>query len=366
VQTIDLNAVWSAGVGLVVTALAVLALRPLAVSLDLIDRPGGRKTHNGEVPVIGGLAMFIGIVVGLGFLRGSANDVLGTLNAAFGLLVLIGIFDDRFSLSPWVRLPVHAVVAWVLIESAGCRITTIGDAFGVGTIAFAGVWTYVTTIVLVGSAINAFNMLDGMDGLAGTTAGVAIAALGYVAWRAGRPELAGISLVLLGAIAGFLIFNMPMPGNRPFRCFMGDAGSTLLGAAVAWLMVQLSQPQAAATAAIQPVTALWLGALPVYELIWSFVRRVSRGRSPFTADAEHFHHLLIKAGFSVRGAFAMFLVLAVLLAVVGLVLDEAGAPPYWSLALLALTGVLVVRSMYRIGDLLKYLPVQARRLKLRR
>lgn len=331
------------------------------MTLDLIDRPGGRKTHHGEVPVIGGLAMFIGVVVGMGVLSTDVTAPISVLNAAFGLLVLVGLIDDRFSLSPWLRLPVHIAVGMLLVESAGCRVTDLGNAFALGSISFSGTWTYVATVFVVAAAINAFNMLDGMDGLAGTTAGVAIAALGYAAWRHGITDSVGISAVLLGAICGFLVFNIPVPGERPLRCFMGDAGSTLLGVAVAWMMVRLSQGQPGETRAITPVTALWIGGLPLFELIWSFVRRVSRGHSPFKADAEHFHHLMIKAGFSVRGAFALFLVLAVMLAATGLLLESSGVPEYWSLLLLALTGAMVVRSMYWIGDLLEYLPLQARR-----
>jgi UDP-GlcNAc:undecaprenyl-phosphate/decaprenyl-phosphate GlcNAc-1-phosphate transferase len=297
----------------------------------------------------------------MGVLRTTGITVIGALDAAFALLVLVGLIDDRFSLSPWLRLPVHIAVALLLVELAGCRVTSLGNAFATGEIGFSGLWTYVATVFVVAAAINAFNMLDGMDGLAGTTAGVAIAALGYVAWRDGAADSVGICAVFLGAIGGFLVFNMPVPGERPLRCFMGDAGSTFLGVAVAWMLVRLSQDLPGTARGITPVTALWIGGLPLFELTSSFFRRVSRGRSPFEADAEHFHHLMIKAGFSVRGAFALFMVLAVLLAVTGLSLESAGVPEYWSLFLLVLTGCGVAVSMYRIGSLLTYLPLQARR-----
>jgi len=337
-----MSALWSAGLGCLVTAIAIVVLRPLAVTLDFIDRPGGRKTHHGEVPVIGGLAMFIGVVVGLGVLLHESNTQVGPLNAAFGLLVVVGMFDDRFSLSPWIRLPVHAAVALLLVEAAGCRVTTLGDAFALGAIHFTGVWIYVASIVLIAAAINAFNMLDGMDGLAGTTAGVVIAALGWVAWRDGDFEALGICAVLFGAICGFLMYNVPLARNRPMRCFMGDAGSTLLGVAVAWTMVRLTQPGAGAHPGISPVTALWIGGLPLFELLWSFLRRVGHGRSPLRPDTEHFHHLVIRAGFSVRAAFVLFFVVAIVLAFTGLALESAGVSSSTALLILALTGTTVV------------------------
>jgi UDP-GlcNAc:undecaprenyl-phosphate GlcNAc-1-phosphate transferase len=351
----------SAAIGFLVTALAIVALRPLAVTLNLVDRPGGRKTHHGDVPVVGGLAMFIGSVVGLGLLHLSPATPLGLLTAAFGLLVLVGLFDDKFSLSPWVRLPVHAGVALLLLQFANCRILSLGDAFGLGAISLSGTQVYAATILLVVAAINAFNMLDGLDGLAGTTAGVALSALGLAAARGGDLETMAVCAVLVGAIGGFLLFNVPVPGRRSFRCFMGDAGSTFLGVAVAWAMIRLSQRPAGELGSIQPVTALWIGGLPLIELVWSFIRRVGRGRSPFVADAEHFHHLLMRAGFSVRGAFALLLLLACGLATTGMALEYAGISEYWSLTLLAITGIFVVRSMYSVGILLQFLPRQARR-----
>jgi UDP-GlcNAc:undecaprenyl-phosphate/decaprenyl-phosphate GlcNAc-1-phosphate transferase len=351
----------SAAIGFMITALAVIALRPLAVTLNLIDRPGGRKTHLGEVPVVGGLAMFVGAVVGLGLLRLSPDTPVALLTAAFGLLVVVGLLDDRFSLSPWIRLPVHAGVALLLLKFSDCQIVSLGDAFGLGAITFSGAQVYVASILLIVAAINAFNMMDGMDGLAGTTAGVALGALGLAAGRGGDLETMAVCFVLVGAVCGFLLFNVPVPWRRSLRCFMGDAGSTFLGVAVAWAMIRLSQHPATELNSVSPVTALWIGGLPLFELVWSFMRRVGRGRSPFVADAEHFHHLLIRAGFSVRGAFALMLLLACVLATIGLALGSAGVSEYWSLSLLTVTGVLIVRSMYRVGFLLEYLPRQARR-----
>lgn len=360
-----MNFVWSALTAFVITALAIIVLRPLAVSLDLIDRPGGRKTHHGDVPITGGIAMFIGTVVGLGLLVEQPGIPVGSLSAAFGLLVLVGMFDDRFNLSPWTRLPIHAAVALLLVQTGGARIITLGDAFGYGSIGFSGVWIYVVTVVLMAAAVNAFNMLDGMDGIAGTTAAVALSALGLVAWQSHDYASLGFCTVLLGSVIGFLLYNIPISNKRRLRCFMGDAGSTLLGIAVAWSMVRLTQPTAERLGTIDPVTALWIGGLPVIELVWSFMRRLLRGRSPFVADAEHFHHLLMRAGFSVRGAFAILLLVALALAMTGLVLDAARVPERWSLLALLVAAVFLIRLMNDASRLLRFLPKQARRSQLR-
>jgi UDP-GlcNAc:undecaprenyl-phosphate/decaprenyl-phosphate GlcNAc-1-phosphate transferase len=335
--------------------LAILALRPLAIAVDLIDRPGGRKNHQGDVPIVGGLAMFLGIALGIGLLPGSMGD---TYLAACAILVTIGLVDDRFELSPWTRLP-GQISAAIVVVGTGVMVTTIGDPFGIGTINFSG-WSAIGfTLLITTAAINGFNMLDGMDGLAGTTALTSCLALGFLAWTGGLIEPAATSLVLAAAVSAFLIFNLPTRFNRPMRCFMGDAGSTLLGFSVALICIQVSQSPAKAAS---PVTTLWTVALPLYELVWSTLRRLLRGVSPFKADTNHFHHLLQKAGFGVRGAFAVFAILTVALAVIGIVTELAGVPQHYSLLLLLLAGVGVVSLMHSADVLWKLVPDSLRRL----
>jgi UDP-GlcNAc:undecaprenyl-phosphate GlcNAc-1-phosphate transferase len=338
--------------------LAIFALRPLAIAVDLIDRPGGRKTHHGDVPIVGGLAMFLGVVLGTGLLP--LTDASGTsFLAACAVLVTVGLIDDRFDLSPWTRLPAQIAAAFVLMVGSGAIVSTLGDPLGNGGLTLTGLGAPVFTILIIIAAINAFNMLDGMDGLAGAMALITFIALTFLSWSAGLIVPAGVSLVLAGSVCAFLIFNFPTRLNRPLRCFMGDAGSTLLGFSVAWLCIQVSQGPVEAAA---PVTTLWVVALPLYELLWSTVRRAVRGVSPFRADSDHFHHLLLKAGFGVRGAFAVFVTLAGLLAGFGVAAERLGLPDHYSFMLLIAAGVGTVLLMIRADLLWKLIPESLRRL----
>jgi len=211
-----LTAVASALATFLVTVLAIVALRPVALAVELVDRPGGRKTHTGNVPIVGGLAMFLGIVVGIGLLP---LPVLSTAPflAACGLLVTVGLFDDRFELSPWLRLPVQMSAATVLVYS-GTVVTTLGAPFGqAAEIYLEGAGSIAITMLIVIASINAFNMLDGMDGLAGATAVVAIGAIDAMAGVYGAWSVAAAALVFAGAIAAFLIFNLPTQLNRKIR-----------------------------------------------------------------------------------------------------------------------------------------------------
>ncbi len=353
-----MNLLAVAAIGLFVTVVAILALRPLAKTIDLIDRPGGHKTDHGNVPVVGGLAMFIGLVAGLGFVQPAISAGVSLLGAA-AVLVTIGLLDDRFALSHWTRLFVHFAAAIVLVAGTGALVRHIGDPFAMGETVLHGLGAYVFTLLLITAAINAFNMLDGMDGLAGITALSSFAGLALVGSLNGihGRELA-VCAVAGATVSGFLVFNVPMRYVGAMRCFMGDAGSTLLGAVVVWLGIRFSQESPAGS--IHPVTVLWIVGLPLFELFWTVIRRVSRGRSPMQADREHFHHLLIAAGFSVRAAFSTFALINVLFVATGVLLDMLGVPDSVSLAVLILTGATMVRFMYRAHRVLRWLPTFSR------
>lgn len=345
-------------IGFVVTIVAVLGLRPIARTIDLVDRPGGHKTDHGNVPLVGGLAMFIGIVAGLGFVQPPVMAGISLVGVS-AILVAIGLLDDRFALSHWMRLAVHLAAAVALIAGTGALVRHLGNPFGLGELRLHGVGVYIFTVLLITAAINAFNMLDGMDGLAGVTALMAFTGMAVVGWLEGHHgEEMTICAVAAAAVCGFLVFNVPLRYVGGMRCFMGDAGSTLLGAVVVWLGIRTSQNPVASP--MHPVTVLWIVGLPVFELFWTVIRRVSRGRSPMMADREHFHHLLVGGGFSVRAAFFTFVLINLAFVGTGVVLDLLDVPDVVSLALLVLSGVLMVRAMYRAHRVVQWLPVLGR------
>lgn len=345
-------------VGLVVAVVAMLALRPVAVAIDLVDRPGGRKTHHGNIPVVGGLAMLLGIVVGAAVLPASIAPA-NLLIAACGLLVVLGLLDDRFELSPYGRLLTHAAIISAVAFGSGATVQSIGNPFGVGSIEFVGIWSYVATLIFVAGAVNAFNMLDGMDGLAGALALVALAAFAWVGVLVNNLAVVGLSLLVFGSVAGFLLFNVPAQFNRRVRCFMGDSGSTLLGFVLAYLGVAISQGEGSS---VSPVVILWFAAMPVYEILWTIVRRLSRGRSPLSADREHLHHLLLDGGFGVRAAFMILMSIGIFLAAVGLLLHFWGVADYLNFIAFVALGVLTVLFIYRAPNYLVQLPPELRRI----
>jgi UDP-GlcNAc:undecaprenyl-phosphate GlcNAc-1-phosphate transferase len=283
------------GLPLLVTILFMFALRPLARGMGLIDRPGGRKMHVGEVPVIGGLAMAGGLAIGALYSH-TALDGFAFFLTAVAVLVFIGALDDRYDLPASVRFLAQMCAALLMVAGADLSAIDIGRPFFGGTVELGWLATPFSIVIVI-TAINAFNMFDGSDGVAGTQALIALVFMGAACIIAGATWCLPFVLGLAGCIVGFLIFNWPSKRTRNVRAFMGDAGSTMLGFSLAWLSLELSQGPARV---MSPVVTLWMFALPLYDLFSSMIRRVSQGASPFHGDSEHLHHLLRRFGFSSR------------------------------------------------------------------
>jgi len=307
-----------------ITSVAILALKSLAPRLGLIDHPQGHKTHDGDVPVIGGLAIYIGLAFTLP-LTALPGSTIFALLASCGLLVALGALDDRYHLPVWARFGAQVGAALIMIEWGGVMLTDLGQLVGDETFTL-GRWSILVTVVATIGVINSMNMADGLDGLAGT---LALATFGMAAiWAAsGHPEIACIALLACSALTAFLAFNAPLPSRDPrARVFMGDAGSMMLGLLIAWVLITLSQGP---DRAFPAVTALWLFALPLLDTLSVMLRRMLRGRSPFAPDREHLHHILIVAGYSNRAVVGIMFVGAMLFAAFGLLMFKTGIPDYW-------------------------------------
>ena len=307
----------SALIAFATTTVLMVALRPLAFAVGLLDAPGGRKFHEGFIPIIGGIAMFAGIFAGFALLPFPAK-FLHSVFAASLLLMVIGAVDDRFHLPATVRISSQIVAVLLMVFGAGLKLSDIGDPFGTGIISM-GSFTLIFTMLVTLTMINAYNLVDGADGLAGT---LTLIALLSVALVSDIHHLSAVAaLTVSAAIIGFLLFNFPTPWNRRVRSFMGDAGSTMLGFAVVWITLGVSQGEARV---ISPVHCLWFAAIPIFDCLTCFVRRAMKGKSPFSPGRDHFHHILFRGGFTVRPALAILTGLQLVYALTAVAAHFAG------------------------------------------
>lgn len=337
----------AAVVAFFVTLIFMFLLRPVAAAIGLVDRPGGRKVHVGVVPVIGGIAMYLGLLVVLPLADVPDHDIKAFLTAA-GILTAVGAIDDRFDLPPQVRLIGQGTAALLLCLGAGLVVDNLGDLLFFGEIGL-GYFALPFTILVTISVINAFNMLDGVDGLAASVSltSLVLAAIALFLFGGGG----GITLVVtsIAVVAAFLVFNFPARFNRPVRSFMGDAGSTLLGFIVIWLGMRLAHGP---DRVVAPVVALWIAALPIFDLFISFSRRLRKGQSPLQGDREHIHHILQRAGLSDRQVLGVMVALAFLVGLTGILAHHAGAPDgvlFLGLVLIGLAHYMAVRRAWRLS-----------------
>lgn len=286
--------IWGAVVAFAVTLVLQKLLVPVASRLDLMDYPKGRKDHAEPTPVIGGVAMLIGIVLAtLVTLDVVDQSIVGFLGAG-ALLVVVGLLDDKYDLDWKLRILAQIGAALIMIYAGGVRVHYLGQLFGFDNI-FLGSLSVPFTIFATVGIINAVNMIDGMDGLAGLLVLAALGMLAAASLYSGNIPVLKQSLLAIGAVAAFLLYNIRHPWQRRAKSFMGNAGSAFLGLMIAWIAFRLTQNPGHP---VTPVLALWLVPIPIMDCLVLIARRLKLGQSPFRADRNHMHHLMIDAGFT--------------------------------------------------------------------
>jgi len=263
----------------------------LGIMLDIIDRPNERKVSRGEtIPLIGGISIFTGCLLGLLSVLSWDSDVpdlatksIGFLSGGF-VLVLVGLWDDRFYLTAWQKIPFQIVACFVAIAS-GFSIDYITNPFTETTLPVPFWLSWPLTLLWILLVTNALNLIDGLDGLASGLGAIVAATLAVICWQAEQVVGVVIALSLLGALLGFLPFNFP-----PARSFLGDSGAYFLGFALALVSIQGYRKEAVLTFVV-PLLAL---AVPLIDVALSVLRRLRRGERIFSPDDMHMHHRLLR------------------------------------------------------------------------
>lgn len=344
---------WLACVGV------ILGARRVAPEIGLMDRPGLRHQHARTTPVVGGIGIVAGFLAAVAMLDWHVGP-FDSLLAGVALLAVVGVVDDIWGLRAMLRLSAQFVAVLIVVILGDLQVHYLGDLLGFGPI---GLWIFSVpfTALCIMLMINAVNMLDGIDGLAGGLSLVMLLGFSLLLGLDGRVSWL-LPLLLAVAVAGFLVFNMPTPWRRHATVFMGDCGSTVLGFALAWLAIFVTQPS---SASVPPVAVAWILILPAVDALSLFFRRMMDGRSPFSADRWHLQHILVRAGYPKATTVWTLIRIQAGLVLIGVGGWWAGLPE-WLLFYPLATGFVVYQVVFwRGGRVLRYLGRKAKETGVR-
>ncbi|MEJ0102644.1 MAG: MraY family glycosyltransferase [Bacteroidota bacterium] len=278
----------------VVTLITIPPILQLVKKYSLYDVPDHRKEHKIPVATFGGVAIWAGMVTSIMLWFSFSNQAV-VISFMFSLVILfsLGIMDDLKNLSARYKLVIETGLA-IIMAIAGTRITTFNGLFGINELPLTAQYTF-TVLAIVGIT-NAFNLIDGIDGLAGGLGFMSLITLGIFLTLCGDKNMALIAFSLAGGLLAFLYFNL-----NPARIFMGDTGSLILGFVIAIMCIRLIQVNNSLQSPIvphAPIFALGIVLIPVFDTFRVFSIRMWKGKSPFSPDKTHIHHLLTNSGFS--------------------------------------------------------------------
>ena len=280
-------------ISFLVTYLATPLFRKMALYLQVLDIPSCKKIHKTPVPLLGGLAIYKGVIVAFMFYAASFKGIWPVIVGATVILYM-GALDDIKGLSAQVRMYIQILVA-VVVVSLGVRITFLPETFAGDIIEFI-----VTVIWLVG-VTNAFNYLDGLDGLATGSAAINFLCFFIILYSTGQFILGFTAAILAGACMGFLPYNL----FRKSRMFLGDAGSMFLGFSLAGMAVMGNWAHDNMVKLAIPILIL---GVPIFDMIFTTIMRIKENKIKNLLEwlryggKDHFHHYLVDLGLSQRGA----------------------------------------------------------------
>lgn len=324
---------------------AMLIMPPLIKAIHrfkLFDVPDIRKEHTAPVPTMGGIASCIGLAIACLLWFRFTNDIF-IISFFFSIAVMfaVGIMDDLKNMPARYKLALQ-VAAATLIAFSGVRITSFNGLFGIYDLPLSAQYSF--TLLAITGITNAFNLIDGIDGLAGGLGFMSLIILGLFLTICGDGNNAIIGFALSGGLLGFLYYNF-----NPARIFMGDTGSLVLGFVISVLCVRLLQLNAGSNIPVvrhAPIFVISLVAIPVFDTLRVFALRIWQGRSPFSPDKNHIHHLLTNNGWSHSFASKLICTVHAFVLIIGYFLkDVSQITGLFILVLLMLVTVFVFQRL---------------------
>lgn len=300
----------------VLVFLSVPYVQKLALKTGFVDMPNHRKIHKDPMPLLGGLAIYVGFVATAAIFTHRDQEFWGI--ATGGLVIfLLGMVDDFYKtrkqdMRAWPKFIVQILAACLLpifnVSIQGINIPFIHSPF----VEFPLWLRVVTTVIWVVGITNMMNFLDGLDGLAAGISAISATTLFFIALLKGNPSMAMFSIILIGTSLGFLRHNF-----YPARIFMGDAGATFLGYVLAAIAVNGAFKSATLVSVAIPVLAL---GVPILDAFYVIFRRFRENRPIYVADKGHTFHQLMRAGLSQKQTVTFLYLIGICFSLVSIVI----------------------------------------------
>jgi len=277
--------------------LAVVAVTPMGIAYakrtGKLDKPSMRKIHKDPTPSIGGHIFIPSAFIGWWILVPEIDGKVISLTISAAILYIIGIIDDARNLSHRVKLPFQVAASTLVIYTWNLLPMDFGGAFGIHLV--HSWWGWVLMLAFFQFSINAINYTDGVNGLLGSYTLISFVFLAWFTQGGVYPHMSPLLLTVVAGVLGFLIFNF----RKTARTFMGDTGSTVIGLIAAMTTARIigKQPQLELSYGTPIPSFFMLVAVfwyPLFDSLQVYVRRLSRGKSPFVADRSHIHHKLLQ------------------------------------------------------------------------
>ena len=302
----------------VISCLATPLVKQLSVKYGAVDVPkDGRRMHDHPIPRMGGLAIFLGFMASV-LLFIAMNTAKRGMLAGAVIIVILGVLDDKYALPAVPKFLVQIIAALVAVM-AGNRIEVLSNPniFSENELWELGWLSFPVTVIWIVAITNAVNLIDGLDGLACGVSTISAATMLIIALMFTELDVAVMMAALAGACMGFLPYNF-----NPAKIFMGDTGATFLGFIMATVSVEGMFKMYGLISFVAPFLIL---GLPIFDVCFAVVRRVSHGQSPMQPDRGHVHHRLIDMGFSQKQAVGVLYVVSAILGLSAVVLTATNA-----------------------------------------
>lgn len=300
-------------IAFIATYFLIPFFRKIAFIVNLTDKPNARKVHANPVPLVGGISVFLAasivLFISTFFLKGLEH--YKSIYFAIFILLSMGVVDDMYDLRATLKLAIQILLAHFMIAK-GIKIESLYGLFQINELS---PWMqYTLTMIVIVGVINAFNLMDGIDGLAAGLAIVGFAFFAFLSVKTGQYLLTLIFLTFIGSLIAFLRYNL----SKERKIFMGDAGSLMIGFMMVIAGIQMIQ-SAKNTEHINLVLfgVVSVMLVPVFDALRVFRRRMKSGRSPFSADKTHLHHLILSTGLKHKSATAGIIGIVILMLGIG-------------------------------------------------